>query len=276
VEVAPDVWPARADAAQIAQVVQNLVINGAEAMAGSGRMSVQVDNRTVGAGDVSGLPPGPYLRIQVTDQGEGIPSDLLGRIFDPYFSTRKSSRGLGLAIAHSVVRRHGGSIGVRSQPGDGAVFDVLLPASPGVSPRAAVSTRGSSAPGSALVMDDEPLVRDFLQSALERLGWHVATVKEGAEAVRLFAEARAAGASFDVVLLDLTVRGGMGGVATLAALRELDPAVRAIVTSGYSEDPVLACPTEYGFAAVLAKPFTLERLRVALADAQPAPRVPPA
>jgi PAS domain S-box-containing protein len=268
IDVDPDLWPAEADEGQVAQVVQNLVLNAIEAMPDGGEVVVAARNQTLPANNVLRLAPGPHLVIQVADHGVGIPDAVRARIFDPYFSTKQRRSGLGLAVSHSIVVRHGGRIQVDSEVGRGTTFQVFLPALPGVMPEGASAAVPAPAPGGTiLVMDDDPMVRRLMERMLARLGYGIASAEDGRQAVQMYQSAREAGQPFDAVILDLTVPGGMGGVEAMAALRLLDRDVRAIVTSGYSDNPVMASYADYGFAAVLPKPFVVERLRAALGEA---------
>jgi PAS domain S-box-containing protein len=264
-EAPEELWPAEIDAGQISQVVQNLVINADQAMPNGGRITLRAGNLQLSGDERLPLRPGRYVHLCVEDQGAGIPSDVLPRIFDPFFTTKKEGSGLGLATAYSVVRNHDGHIAVESEPGAGARFHVYLPATektverghaePGPAPRAG---------GPILLMDDEESVRKIVGRMLERLGYSVSRTSSGQEAVAAFAEARRSGNPFRAVVLDLTVPGGMGGLETLARLKELDPDVRAIVSSGYSNDPAMSDPRRFGFRGFVAKPFRLEDLAATL------------
>jgi CheY-like chemotaxis protein len=230
-----------------------------------GTVQIEATNVDLGPDDVALMPsthPGRYLKIMVKDHGTGIPPDLMTRIFDPYFTTKKQGSGLGLATAYSIVRKHEGHIGVTSTVGKGATFVVYLPASAG----GAVPTREDEdrepirGQGSILVMDDESVIRGVLTKALTGLGYEPTCVADGAEAIFVYEKALAAGRRFDAVILDLTVPGGMGGEVTIGRLREIDPAVRAIVSSGYSTGAALAYPEEHGFKGVVAKPYDMFEL----------------
>jgi len=251
-----DLWPAEVDEGQITQLVNNLVINACQAMPHGGRITIRARNVESGSGE----PPldGPHLRISVADEGEGIPGDALGKVFDPYFSTREKGSGLGLATAYAIVRGHGGAINVQSSPGKGALFRVCLPATPdAVVPDRSAKRPLSPGPGRVLVMDDEQQILEFYERALTRLGYQPVTAINGETAVHLFEESVKAGTPFDAVIMDLTIPGGMGGREAVRLLQRIDPEVKVVVASGYSRDPVLADPEAYGFSAVLPKPFSL-------------------
>ena len=266
--IAPDLWPAEVDAAQIGQVIQNLVINANEAMPDGGVVRITVANLLLGAESGIPLPPGRYVKVAVRDTGVGIAPENLQRIFDPYFTTKGAGSGLGLAVAYSVLRSHGGHIRVESQLGAGSTFEVFLPAATAAAEPAAPSAAAARRQGRLLVMDDDQVIRRCLEQLLERVGYTVACASDGAEAVKMFREALERGQPFDAVVLDLTVVAGMGGEACLERLRELDPDVRAIVASGFHTDPVMAEFRERGFRAVVAKPFSLEELLRALDEAR--------
>jgi PAS domain S-box-containing protein len=256
----PELWPVDADHGQVAQVVQNLVTNAIEAMPHGGTVTVAVDNAHLVEGDVPALDAGRFVRIDVLDTGSGIPDRLIGRIFDPFFTTKDGSSGLGLATAFSIVRGHGGAIVVHSEAEQGSKFTVYLPASddgPAATPADDGQLRGH---GRLLVMDDDEAVRSAAAELLESVGYEVATAADGAEAIDLYAAALDGGNSFDAVVLDLTVPKGVGGRETMARLLEIDPEVKAIVSSGYSTDPVMANYREHGFSGVAVKPYRLAEL----------------
>ncbi|MBK6530501.1 MAG: PAS domain S-box protein [Deltaproteobacteria bacterium] len=260
--VSADAPLAEFDPVQISQVLHNLLINAVQAMPNGGRVQLGVERATLVPGSPVPLPPGDYVRVRVRDEGHGIAAEHVERIFDPYFSTRSSGTGLGLATVYSIVRRHGGHVGFESAPGRGATFDVYLPASrlpaPAVAPPSHPATVRRSA--RVLVMDDEPALRDVVAIILRGSGLEVDLVADGAAAVASYREALAEGRRYAAVLLDLTVPGGMGGLEAIRELRAVDPEVRAIVASGYAADPVLSNAREHGFMGSVVKPFTAEEL----------------
>ena len=207
------------------------------------------------------LAPGKYVRISVRDRGCGIPPETLPRIFDPYFTTKKTGTGLGLAAAYAIIAKHQGQITVQSEVGVETTFSIYLPASEQkVAPERPARQEPASGSGKLLVMDDEDAIRMLAMRMLQHSGYDVAGARDGAEAIALFEKALASGHKFDGVLLDLTVPGGMGGKEAAARLRQIDPSVALVVTSGYSDDPVLADFRKYGFDAMLPKPWTVVQL----------------
>ncbi len=267
VNIARDLGYVEVDAGQIAQVVHNLVLNAAQASAEGGAVTVDVRIEEAPDGGPR-LTPGRWLRIAVRDAGRGIPADVLPRIFQPYFTTRKEGTGLGLATTHSIVQRHGGHIDVASSP-EGTVFTVLLPvgaAGSGEMPAAAREGPAAVPQGSGrvLVVDDELGILLAVRRILEQLGYEPEVAAEGEAAIALYERAMREGRPFRVVLLDLTIPGGLGGRETLARLRALDPKVRAIVASGYSADTRVGDFRAHGFVAALEKPYTVASLAAAL------------
>jgi PAS domain S-box-containing protein len=265
--VDPDLWHVDADEGQIGQVIQNLVLNASESMPQGGTVEIAARNERVPAGANPLVPQGgTFVRIDVRDAGTGIAGEHLARIFDPYFTTKQKGSGLGLATSYSIVRNHDGFIDVASRIGEGSVFSVYLPASADRALPAAPPPAGAGGgQGSVLVMDDDALVRNVAVKMLESLGHAVATAANGEEAIARYRQSLAEGRPFDVVVLDLTVKGGMGGEEALALLRELDPGVKAVVSSGYAADSVVADYRAHGFTACLSKPYRLEALRECLA-----------
>jgi two-component system, cell cycle sensor histidine kinase and response regulator CckA len=253
------------DVGQISQVVQNLVMNADQAMPGGGTITVLCED--VGAGER--LPPQlageRYVRISIRDTGHGIQPEHLKRIFDPYFTTKQKGSGLGLATAFSIVKKHDGCIVAQSEPGQGSLFQIYLPATDAPPAPAAVP---APAPfvgkGKVLFMDDEEAVRFLAGRTLRRMGFEVEFAKDGVQAISLYGEALAAGDPFCAVVMDLTIPGGMGGKEAVLQLRELDPELKAFVSSGYSDDPVMANPESYGFCGVIPKPFLYEEMVAAL------------
>lgn len=260
VEVQPDLWPIKADEGQLNQVMNNLVLNAQQAMAAGGVVQILARNIVVDT-EQGSLFPGQYVRISVADRGSGIPRDLLSKIFDPFFTTKPKGRGLGLATSYAIVAKHKGHLTIESEVGLGTTAFVYLPASPTTLMRCPnETTRSAQGTGSVLFMDDEASIREFVTKVLEQTGYDVACVESGTEAVERYRKAWEAGRPFDVVILDLTVPGGMGGKEAIAQLVSIDPHVKAIVSSGYSTDPVMAEFGIYGFCGRLVKPYQIEEL----------------
>ena len=249
------------DLGQIGQVIQNLIINAKEAIPHEkGTIAVSTKDRTLANGE-------EYVEIAVSNTGPPIPARIRERIFDPYFSTKKAGSGLGLAVAHSVVTRHGGKIEVESGKGSGTTFRVLLPARPGVTEdkgALALAVEHKETSLQVLVVDDEEMVRTILSRMLSILGHESVLAISGDEAVKITQAAKEAGQHFDLAIMDLTMPGSLGGVQATAALHKIDPALQVIVSSGYSDDPAIAEYGKYGFAAAIQKPYTLDSLKATL------------
>jgi signal transduction histidine kinase/ActR/RegA family two-component response regulator len=254
VSIADDLWCAEVDPGQIGQVLHNILLNARQAMPDGGIVEVHAENaRPEDAPDGSAL-----VSISIRDYGCGIPAEILPRIFDPYFTTKAGGTGLGLATAYAIIAKHGGTLSVESKPGDGAAFTIDLPASKDrPAGQAPVAARMQSGTERVLVMDDEEALRTLLAAILTQLGYEVLTARDGAETIALCENAEAAGRSLDAVLLDVTVSGGMGGVEAAARLKQLDPSLKLIVSSGYSESPVMSDYRQYGFDDVLPKPWAV-------------------
>jgi two-component system, cell cycle sensor histidine kinase and response regulator CckA len=265
IDIPESLWPVEIDAGQIRQVIQNLVINACQAMPGGGMVKITAANVELNFGETPFLNEGKYLVIRVEDHGCGIRPEHLEKLFDPYFTTKQKGAGLGLTTCYSIVKRHGGHIAVESEPGAGSTFSVYLPAATGTSEEVIKEnkdTRISSA--HILVMDDDPGVRGVVARMLDQIGHEVEVASDGAEAITLYKEALRSGRAFDVVILDLTIPGGIGGKEVIKALLEIDPEVKAIVSSGYSNDPVVANYKQYGFCGMISKPYMMDELNEVL------------
>jgi two-component system, cell cycle sensor histidine kinase and response regulator CckA len=259
-------WFCNFDKNQIGQVLDNILINAQQAMPMGGTISIAAKNISLRAEEKGNLQAGKYVKISVHDTGIGIPKEILPHIFDPFFTTKQKGSGVGLAISHSIVKRHGGSIEVESEPGNGTTFHIYLPAS-GETPATSFSSKPASIHrgiGRILIMDDEEIIRNSLEKILSSMGYSVVCRKDGAETLSFFVEETNAGRSFAAILLDLTVPGGMGGKETAVEIRKLNTDIPLFVTSGYSEDPVIADPENYGFTDSIRKPFTIEELTLML------------
>jgi PAS domain S-box-containing protein len=263
---ADDLQPVDCDSGQINQALVNLIINAKEAMPDGGTIEVEAANEWVTPDRVPALKEGEYVRLSIIDHGAGISGDILPKIFDPYFSTKQrgpqKGMGLGLTISYSIVKRHDGDILVESERNRGTAVHVFLPASLQEVTRQEVSARKEDflGTGRVLVMDDEKMLRDLAEKMLKRMGYEAESAKDGAEAIERYQHARDRENPFDVVILDLTVPGAMGGREALKKLREIDPSVKAVVLTGYANDPVVHNFDEYGFEAAIVKPFRLREL----------------
>ncbi len=258
-------WPADADKGQIGQVVQNLVINAVQAMPEGGIIRIAMRNDPIANGAHPALVPGNYLKVSITDTGSGIRAEHLTRIFDPYFTTKQQGSGLGLATVYSIIKKHSGHVDVESELGRGTTFHFWLPAaSVAVTKPGGTSNPFTGMSGRVLFMDDEEPIRLMAGVLLQRLGFNTTLVCDGAEAVTAFNEARDGGHPYDAVVMDLTVPGGMGGKEAMEALLKIDPAVKAIVSSGYSGDPIVANFRAHGFRGRVSKPYRVADLAKAL------------
>jgi PAS domain S-box-containing protein len=265
VAVEPGLWECDFDRGQISQVIDNIVLNAKQAMPGGGTVTVRARNVVIDDQEHAPLPAGAYVRISIEDQGVGIDPSVREKIFDPFFSTKQEGHGLGLATSFSIVERHAGTIEVDSSPGAGSVFHVFLPASSKSAPaRQSAHAASHAGSGVVLVMDDEEVMRDITGEMLRSLGYEAVCVDAGAAAVEYVRANRRTDAAPCAIILDLTIPGGMGGAETLAAVRALEPDTPAFVASGYSEDPVMAHPATYGFAASIRKPFRKAELAALL------------
>lgn len=268
--VLPDsLWLVDIDPGQIAQVIQNLVINAKAVMPDGGKLTISGENVLVDSHEKPGWMEenNKYIRIIVEDEGSGIAEEALDNIFDPYFTTKEEGSGLGLAVTHSIIQNHHGHIEVQSQLGVGTTFCIYLPASVNdtVERRLPGIFLGESESATVIIMDDEKPVREIAMLMLEKLGHVALEAKNGEELIAIFKERQNAN-PIDVILMDLTVPGGMGGKEAMQEILALDPDARAIVSSGYSNDPVMADYTKYGFKAAVTKPFLLEDLQHAIMD----------
>lgn len=267
-----EIWPVVIDDRQISQVIQNLIINAREAMPRGGTITIGFENLLISSSSPSSLPlsPGKYVCIHIKDEGEGIPQEHLPKIFEPYFTTKEQGNGLGLAICYSIMRKHGGYITVESEEGKGTLFKLYLPASPSVRPHEEIKdTSLRHFTGCVIVMDDDQMIRELLINMLEFLGLEVIGVKEGRELLEIYRDMLARGKRIDLVILDLTIRGGMGGKETMEKLLRIDPHVKAVLSSGYIDDDIMANFKKYGFKAILRKPYTMDEMVSILGELLP-------
>ena len=244
--------PVEMDYGQISQVIHNLVLNAQQALPEGGVIDVLAENFEIGE---------VYVKISIKDRGIGIPKEHLSKIFDPYFTTKQKGSGLGLAIAYSIVKSHDGYITADSELGVGSTFSIYLPASQEQIPTMKEPTKKPLAgKGTLLVMDDEKVIRETLGEILTYLGYQIVFTSKGEEAIAMYEKTKSSGQTFEAVILDLTIKGGIGGKEVIKKLIEIDPEVKAIVSSGYSNDPVMADYQKYGFRGVVAKPYDIREL----------------
>jgi len=257
-------------------VVSNLTGNAIDALNRSGILEISGRNldlsavpaplRPAGA-DMNPLPAGPYVELRFRDQGPGIPESVRSRMFDPFYTTKEKGTGLGLSIVFSIIQNHSGGIAVESDPGEGATFRVYLPAAPDQKDE----TGGKDAPVPmikmrVLLMDDDPFVLDTASGMLTSFGYEVTGCADGLEAVTRYRESFIAGQPYDLCILDLVIPKGMSGTECAREIRSIDPDAVLIVSSGYSDDPVMSRYRDYGFRGVIQKPYTMEELRQVLSD----------
>ncbi|PKL17253.1 MAG: hypothetical protein CVV49_12000 [Spirochaetae bacterium HGW-Spirochaetae-5] len=250
-----------ADESQISQVINNILINAAQAMPDGGEIVIKGRNAFLEENNRHGLQPGRYAVVEIEDNGSGIDPVIASRIFDPFFTTKSKGSGLGLSVAYSVITRHGGIIAVSTGVRGGALFTIILPAvDKNLYTRNEVSAESFTLAGTVLLMDDDDMIRNVGKSLIESLGLKVISAGDGEAAVKIFSEYYERGELFDLVILDLTIRGGMGGLEAFSAMRMIAPEVKGIVSSGYSSDPVMSNYREYGFTGVLKKPYMFNEL----------------
>jgi PAS domain S-box-containing protein len=264
-----NLWLVDIDKSQMSQVVQNIILNASNAMPGGGTIEVTCENVTSADSlNIAFLKSGNYVKMQIKDTGVGIPANVLDKIFDPYFSTKQQGSGLGLAITHSIVTKHDGYISVQSTPGEGTTFTVYLPASAQSS--LPLSKTEETRPGMKkcriLVMDDEEQVRNVVEAMLRTMGHEVLLAKDGEEAQLVYQEAMNHGAPVELVIMDLTIPGGMGGKEAVHKILAFDPEAKVIVSSGYSNDPVMANFKDYGFCSAIVKPYKMAELAKAISQ----------
>lgn len=257
----PGLWPVLVDEGQIGQVVNNLVINADQAMPGGGSIEIAAENVLVKGEDPLPLNEGRYVRVSVKDHGVGISKKHLGRVFDPFFTTKQKGSGLGLTTCFTILKNHGGHVRIHSQVDVGTTVEVFLPASEEAS---AVDGAEEAGPilgeGRVLVIDDEEMIRRSASEMLRRFGYEAEVAEDGTEGIRRYREALKKGLPFDAVIMDLTIRGGDGGKEAVRELLEIDPDAKVVVSSGYSDDPVMSNFEEHGFREVITKPYRIEEV----------------
>ena len=260
-----DLWSVEADKGQISQVIGNLTKNADQAMPGGGTIRIEAENINVNKEITLPLTAGEYVKITIADDGNGISQEHLPKIFDPYFTTGGDDRGLGLSIVYSIVNKHDGFVTAESKVGIGTTFYIYLPAShKEITARTVLKSTKGKAPikgkGRVLLMDDDDVIRRIVAELLKNLKYEVETAEDGAVAIGLYKESIESDKLFDAVIMDLTIPNGMGGKETIEKLLEIDPDVKAIVSSGFSDDPVMSDFRKYGFNDALVKPFQISDL----------------
>ena len=261
-----DLQQVEIDEEQIRQVIHNIVLNAKETMSRGGKIKIRADNITLGPEDTIPLPEGNYVKISVEDHGGGISEEDLSRIFDPYFTTKEignvKGMGLGLAICYSIVKNHGGFMTAESQQGVGTIVHVYLPAYKDETHTAQIRREKPVYGGSCkvLYMDDENALREVAGEMLGHIGYNVEFARDGAEAIKMYSDAVTTEKPFDIVIMDLTIPDGMGGAEAAQKLYEIDPRVKAIVSSGYTNDPIIKDFKKYKFSGVITKPFDVDEL----------------
>ncbi len=267
VQIQDDLSIVEVDSSQFGQVIQNVVINGIQAMPEGGVLHVRSVNISIEENQLPGLKRGDYVCITIKDQGDGIAEENIGKIFDPFFTTKASGTGLGLATSYSILQKHNGYITIESEVDIGTTVTIYLPAisesviatsEESISDKTTVNRKYSS---HILIMDDEPIVQNVFKGMFEKMGCTTVVVHDGEAAINVYKAAQKSNQPFDLVVLDLTISGGMGGKETIKQLLYLDTSIKAIVASGYSNDPILANYKEYGFQEKIEKPFTVEILQ---------------
>lgn len=258
-------WQCDVDENQLAQVIDNLIINARDAMPRGGTISITAENLAEGAPLPATLAPGKYVCIKIGDEGTGINPTHLQYIFDPFFTTKQKGSGLGLAVSFSILQRHNGTLDVESELGKGTTFKLYLPASQGAAtPEAEKKALMHRGKGAVIVMDDEDYIREIAGEMLSAMGYTVTLSSSGEEAVATMERLRTEGVNVLFALLDLTIPGGMGGVEAAVALKKIDSSVKLVASSGYAEDPVIARPGMFGFNGSIKKPYYKTQLESTL------------
>ncbi len=255
------------DTGQVGQVINNLVINAVQAMPNGGSITVNAENWSINENTLVALNPGEYVRISIADEGIGIHESIMSRIFDPYFTTKQKGSGLGLATSYSIIKNHDGLITFKSKEGFGSTFNVYLPASDEtLEVLDDIEFQQCDLHGRVLVMDDDPSIRVTLTHFMHELGLQIDCAEDGVQAIYKFKKAYETKKPFDLVILDLTIPGGMGGAEAIKKIRDISSDVKAIVSSGYSTDPIMSNFEQYGFNSVIAKPYELKELTAVISN----------
>jgi len=264
-----DLWGVEVDKDQISQVVQNLILNARQAMPEGGTIHIVCENYRSDQNEKELVPleTGDYVRVTIEDEGVGIHPEHMEKVFDPYFSTKQKGSGLGLAVTHSIIKKHFGYITCDSIPARGSTFTMYLPATREIQVLKTHKPIKRTGHAKIMIMDDEQVVREIASRMLQKGGYSTVQAEDGNEALKKYKETMNTNKPLDLVIMDLTVPGGMGGLETIKKLKQLDPNARAIVSSGYSNDPVMADHEKYGFIGVLDKPYLKSKLLQVVAEA---------
>jgi PAS domain S-box-containing protein len=263
VKAEPGLGLIKGDKRQLAQVVQNLVENAIQAQMEGRKVLINIENVTLDPHEIIGLPEGCYTRVSIRDWGVGIPTENIERIFDPFFTTKKGNKGLGLTTAFSIIKKHSGNLVYNKAPLYGSIFSFFLPLTS--IQNTPVQMERDSSPEiklmpRILIMDDEVSILKMVSKVLQKRGYQVHTAEHGEDAIKQYREAIDLLAPYDVVIMDLTIPNGLGGKEAIQKLRAIDRSARVIVSSGYSDDPVIARYWEFGFDGVVVKPYSLNEL----------------
>jgi PAS domain S-box-containing protein len=260
-DIGEDLWASEIDEGQVNQVFQNLILNAKHAMVLGGTITVSIHNIVIPPGVVPNIAPGNYVKITIVDQGVGMSPNILEKIFDPYFTTKEKGTGLGLSICFSIVKRHGGLITADSKPGEGSTFRIYLPAVEKIfEKKEEVEIQDIKGHGRILVMDDDDVIREVVEDMLTSFGYQVTLTPDGHTAVEKYREEKEKGTPYDLVILDLTIPGGMGGEEAAAEILHIDSDAKLVVASGYANDPIMSNFKNYGFSEVVVKPFDAVKL----------------
>ncbi|MFC1650321.1 PAS domain S-box protein [Candidatus Latescibacterota bacterium] len=263
--ISRDLWNANVDKGQISQVIGNLAINAQQAMPNGGTVNIKAGNVKISSSDILPLANGNYVKISLKDSGIGIPEEFISKIFDPYFTSKQKGSGLGLATTFSIVNKHDGYIEVESEIGVGTIFHVYIPASfKKVKKKKTKKGKSAFTTRKILVMDDDEMVRNFASKLLKSFGHEVKTSEDGAETIHQYKQAMNSDSPIDIVIMDLTIPGGMGGKEAITKLLEINPEAKVIVSSGYSNDPVVSNYKEYGFKGFISKPYNIAEMEKVL------------
>jgi CheY-like chemotaxis protein len=249
-------------------VIENIITNAKEAMPHGGKLTIHCENYTIWPDTILPLQAGSYLKITIKDTGPGIPEDIIGKIFDPFFTTRLMGNGLGLTTSYSIIKKHGGYIDTTSEPGNGAIFSLYLPASQAMELKKTSVSQVSNG-GRILIVDDEDFIREVASQILKKAGYKTYLAANCDEACALYQQSFDKNEHIDFVILDLTIPGGPSGAEIAIKLRQINPDSIFIVASGYSDDPVMANPSKYGFSASISKPFRIHELTDILIKTKP-------